>query len=145
MTIPTDAESSATPIFTWRVRVYYEDTDTGGIVYYANYLRFFERARTEWLRALGISQRQLLNEDGLQFVVRSIELQYEAPARLDDELVLHMSLLRTGRASLWLRQTAHLADSGATLVSGNVRIAAVNHLTGRPAGMPDWILERLHP
>ncbi len=145
VTIPTDSESRRAPMFSWRVRVYYEDTDTGGIVYYANYLRFFERARTEWLRALGISQQQLLDENGLQFVVRSIELQYDAPARLDDELVLDMNLLRAGRASLQLEQIASLATDEKVLVKAIVRIAAVSHLTGRPVGMPNWILERVNP
>ncbi|MCU0940608.1 MAG: YbgC/FadM family acyl-CoA thioesterase, partial [Burkholderiaceae bacterium] len=74
--------------FRWRLRVYYEDTDAGGIVYYANYLKFFERCRTEWLRALGIDQTALVRDAGLQFVVKSIACEYRQPARLDDELTV---------------------------------------------------------
>jgi len=141
------SQSGATgprPVFSWQVRVYYEDTDTGGIVYYANYLRFFERARTEWLRSLGISQQALFETDGLQFVVRSIDLQYLAPARLDDVLQLKMSLVAARRASLILNQTASLDGRTETLVSAKVRIAAINHTTGRPIGLPNWILERVN-
>jgi len=130
-------------VFSWPVRVYYEDTDTGGIVYYANYLRFFERARTEWLRSLGVSQQTLFESEGLQFVVRSIDLQYMAPARLDDVLNLKMTLLAARRASLVLSQTASLDGHSEILVSAKVRIAAINHTSGRPIGLPNWILERV--
>ncbi|MFK7967022.1 MAG: tol-pal system-associated acyl-CoA thioesterase [Burkholderiaceae bacterium] len=139
------AEAAGTkPVFSWSVRVYYEDTDTGGIVYYANYLRFFERARTEWLRSLGVSQQALFDSEGLQFVVRSIDLQYLAPARLDDMLHLKMDLLAARRASLVLNQTASLEGQSETLVSAKVRIAAINHVTGRPIGLPQWILDRVN-
>jgi acyl-CoA thioester hydrolase len=73
-------------VFTWTVRVYYEDTDAGGIVFYANYLKFFERARTEWLRALGVGQQLMAEEHGALFVVKNTSVDYHAPARLDDEL-----------------------------------------------------------
>lgn len=132
------------PAFSWSVRVYYEDTDTGGIVYYANYLRFFERARTEWLRSLGVSQQALFESEGLQFVVRSIDLQYMAPARLDDVLHLKMDLLAARRASLMLNQTASIDGHSEILVSAKVRIAAISHTTGRPIGLPNWILERVN-
>ncbi len=133
------------PLFTWPVRVYYEDTDTGGIVYYANYLRFFERARTEWLRSLGVSQQALLEQEGVQFVVRGIDLQYLAPARLDDQLILTMALLAARRASMELMQTACLEGSSKALVTARVRIAAISHTTGRPMGLPNWILEKVNP
>lgn len=141
----TEGETAGVkPVFSWSVRVYYEDTDTGGIVYYANYLRFFERARTEWLRSLGVSQQALFESDGLQFVVRSIDLQYMAPARLDDVLHLKMDLLAARRASLVLNQTASLDGRSEILVSAKVRIAAISHITGRPIGLPNWILERVN-
>jgi tol-pal system-associated acyl-CoA thioesterase len=85
--------------FTWTVRVYYEDTDTGGVVYYANYLKFFERARTEWLRAAGFEQQALAREHGLQFVVARIECDYRRPARLDDIIELDVRVAQAGRAS----------------------------------------------
>jgi tol-pal system-associated acyl-CoA thioesterase len=83
-------------VFTWTVRVYYEDTDAGGIVYYANYLKFFERARTEWLRALGIHQQALLDNEGAAFVVRSASVDYVSAARLDDELTLTLNVEKLG-------------------------------------------------
>lgn len=141
----TEPSTVAKKIFSWPVRVYYEDTDTGGIVYYANYLRFFERARTEWLRSLGVSQQALLAKDGLQFVVRSVDLQYLAPARLDDELTLTMSLRDVRRASLLIHQTASRSGSTDILVSAEVRIAIISHATGRPTGLPNWILEKVNP
>ena len=86
--------------FTWTVRVYYEDTDTGGVVYYANYLKFFERARTEWLRAAGFGQQALADEQGLQFVVARIECDYRRPARLDDVIDIDVRVRQAGRVSV---------------------------------------------
>src|SRR5690606_29701972 len=77
------------PTATLRIRVYYEDTDAGGVVYYANYLKYFERARTEWLRQLGVDQSQLAKTERRLFVVKSVEIQYRRPAKLDDELIIH--------------------------------------------------------
>ncbi len=96
--------------FDWRVRVYYEDTDAGGIVYYANYLRFFERARTEWLRAKRITATELAHDEGLQFVVRSMSVDYRFPARLDDELTLSLKCVQTRGASIVLDQQARCFD-----------------------------------
>src|SRR5579875_940612 len=93
-------------VFTWTVRVYYEDTDAGGIVYYANYLKFFERARTEWLRSLGIQQQDLLDREGVAFVVRSASVDCLAAARLDDELKLTLTIEKLGRASIQFKQEA---------------------------------------
>src|SRR5512146_2139742 len=88
------------------LRVYYEDTDTGGVVYYANYLKFFERARTEWLRAAGFGQQSLAAEQGLQFVVARIECDYLRPARLDDVIELDVRVVKAGRVSVVFEQTA---------------------------------------
>ncbi|MGB7182407.1 MAG: tol-pal system-associated acyl-CoA thioesterase [Burkholderiaceae bacterium] len=129
--------------FDWRVRVYYEDTDAGGIVYYANYLRFFERARTEWLRALGVSHRDLAREEGLQFVVRSLVVDYRLPARLDDDLMLSLTNLKTRGASLLIEQNACRAGSEDILVSAQVRIASVRCADGSPVGMPKWLVKRV--
>jgi acyl-CoA thioester hydrolase len=95
-------------IFHWPVRIYWEDTDAGGIVFYANYLKFFERSRTEWLRSLGIAQQQLKNESGGMFVVLETQLRYLRPARLDDELTVTAFIRETGRASLIIGQQALL-------------------------------------
>src|SRR5689334_16243498 len=101
-------------VFTWTVRVYYEDTDAGGIVFYANYLKFYERARTEWLRSLGIQQQTLLDEESAIFVVRSAAIEYLSSARLDDEITLKLSIEKLGRASI---QVAQQAWRGETLLS----------------------------
>src|SRR3954468_7209868 len=92
--------------FTWKLRVYYEDTDTGGVVIYANYLKFFERARTEWLRAAGVGQQDLAETAGLMFVVKSTAVDYHAPAKLDDELKLSVVVEKLGRASVQFVQEA---------------------------------------
>src|SRR4051794_21332991 len=94
--------------YTWPIRVYYEDTDAGGIVFYANYLKFFERARTEWLRSLGIEQRALREETGGIFVVGETTVRYHRPARLDDELLVTARIQESGRASLIIAQQAFL-------------------------------------
>ena len=96
--------------FTWSVRVYYEDTDTGGIVYYANYLKFFERCRTEWLRAAGFEQRRLSDEFGLQFVVARVDCEYRQPARLDDLLQIDLRVAKAGRVFIVFEQTARRAE-----------------------------------
>jgi acyl-CoA thioester hydrolase len=89
-----------------RIRVYYEDTDAGGVVYYANYLKFFERARTEWLRRLGLDQSLLAETERRVFVVKSVEIQYRRPARLDDEITIHTEVSHMGRASIRFDQRA---------------------------------------
>src|SRR5512134_2726685 len=92
--------------FAHEVRVYWEDTDAGGLVFYANYLKFFERARTEWLRALGFGQAQLRSEQGLMFVVTDANVRFLQPARLDDELTITVALAAVARATLTLAQAA---------------------------------------
>ena len=103
--------TSVGAIFSWPVRVYWEDTDAGGIVFYANYLKFFERSRTEWLRSLGIEQQRLKDSTGGIFVVAETSIRYHRPARLDDELIVTASLVETGRASMIIRQQALLKQS----------------------------------
>ncbi|MBN9325123.1 MAG: YbgC/FadM family acyl-CoA thioesterase, partial [Delftia acidovorans] len=130
-------------------RVYWEDTDAGGIVFYANYLKFFERARTEWLRALGIGQQQLREQTGGMFVVTQAQLQYLRAARLDDQLLVTAELQSSGRASLTIRQQALLASAGdgsappPLLCEGTIRIGWVDGSTMRPARIPNRILEQL--
>lgn len=130
-----------TAAFTWPVRVYWEDTDAGGIVFYANYLKFFERARTEWLRSLGVAQG-VLKERGGMFVVSETSVRYLAPARLDDELLVTAQLQESGRASLIIAQQARRGDT--LLAVGTIRIGWVDAATLRPGRIPDAILAVLH-
>ncbi|HJV85883.1 MAG TPA: tol-pal system-associated acyl-CoA thioesterase [Noviherbaspirillum sp.] len=131
--------------FTWNVRVYYEDTDTGGVVFYANYLKFFERARTEWLRAAGINQGLLSEKHHTMFVVKSTAVDYHAPAKLDDELKLTVVVERLGRASVQFVQEAWRVDGtqGHLLTSGRIRVGCVDTRTFRPSPIPDEVLARI--
>ena len=131
------------------IRIYWEDTDAGGIVFYANYLRFFERARTEWLRSFGLSQHQLREQTGGMFVVTDVRLRYLQPARLDDQLLVTASLQEKGRASLTIGQQAllnreHMNPSEPILLNeATVRIGWVDAATMRPSRIPANILERI--
>lgn len=125
---------SAPGTFSFPVRVYYEDTDTAGVVYYAGYLRFLERGRTEWLRALGVEQFRLAQEAGVVFAVRSLNIEYLKPARLDDVLAVLTELTLAGRAQVTLKQ--RIERDGETLVEATVRIACLNTKTMKPAALP---------
>lgn len=144
--------------FQWPVRVYWEDTDAGGIVFYANYLKFFERSRTEWLRSLGIGQHGLKESTGGMFVVSETQVRYLRPARLDDELIITAKLIETGRASMTISQQALLKsgstgaadspgsegkDTPALLCQGTIRIGWVDANTMTPARIPASILQSL--
>jgi acyl-CoA thioester hydrolase len=134
-------DSSREDAFLWRVRVYFEDTDAGGIVYYANFLKFFERSRTEWLRAAGFNQQELVRRGGVQFVVTAAQVEYRRPARLDDELVIesrieqarHVTLVFAQRA---LRGTEELARAKVTIAA--VSVGGKNGLSA--ARLPDGLL-----
>jgi acyl-CoA thioester hydrolase len=125
------------------VRVYWEDTDAGGIVFYANYLKFFERARTEWLRSLGLNQSELRESTGGLFVVSETSVRYLQPARLDDELLVTARLEAGGRASLIIAQQARMKRGGALLCEATIRIGWVDAQHLRPARIPPIILEAL--
>ena len=127
--------------FSVPVRVYWEDTDAAGIVFYANYLKFFERARTEWLRGFGFGQEEL-RRDGVAFVVSETTLHYLKPARLDDVVDVSVEVVHLGQASLHLAQQARRA--GELLAEGTIRIGWVHAATLRPARMPPMILDRLN-
>ena len=129
--------------FEFPIRVYWEDTDAGGIVFYANYLKFFERARTEWLRALGIEQSKLRETTGGIFVVGETSVRYHRPARLDDELLVTASIQESGRASLIIAQQAFLLHSKVLLAEGTIRIGWVEAQSLKPARIPPTILEAL--
>ena len=135
------ASSPAGRGFSWPIRVYYEDTDAGGIVFYANYLKFFERARTEWLRACGVDQRRLAGETGVLFVVRSTALDYRSPAHLDDVVTTMSRVEKLGRASVDFLQEAWRDDT--LLATGTIRVACVDAAAMRPAPIPDRVHEAL--
>ena len=127
--------------YTWPIRVYYEDTDAGGIVFYANYLKFFERARTEWLRACGVDQNRLAEETGAIFIVRSTAVDYRAPARLDDIVKIVSQIERLGRASVDFTQEAW--RDGTLLATGTIRIGCVDRVALRPVAIPSPVLAAL--
>jgi acyl-CoA thioester hydrolase len=135
--------------FSWRTRVYWEDTDGGGVVYYANYLKFMERARTEWLRTRGFSQAELNEEHGFVFAVAEVHVNYRKPARLDDELLVTCVPVPEGRASMRFKQTITRAVSSKeasneqgnalVLADGEVRVVCVDAKSFRPRGLPDFV------
>jgi acyl-CoA thioester hydrolase len=136
--------------FRWESRVYWEDTDGGGIVYYANYLRFLERARTEWLRSLGYSQRTLAEEPGIVFAVVSLNIEYRKPARLDDELLITCEPKVEGAASIVFAQQIYRggggprwADPGSAslLVEASARVACLDACTLRPKRLPAFLAD----
>ncbi|MCE4555851.1 tol-pal system-associated acyl-CoA thioesterase [Roseateles cellulosilyticus] len=124
--------------FEFAVRVYWEDTDAGGIVFYANYLKFFERARTEWLRAAGVEQHRLREDTGLMFVVADTRVRYVAPARLDDLLTVTVAPEPAGKASLVVRQRALRGDT--LLAEGEIRIGCVRAHDLKPQRLPDDVV-----
>lgn len=116
------------------IRIYWEDTDAGGVVYYANYLKFFERARTEWLRALGVEQQALRESTGAIFVVADVQVRYRAPAKLDDLLTVSVKVVALGQASLQLEQQVWRGSQ--LLVDGRIRVGCVDANTLRPCRIP---------
>ena len=129
--------------FTWPVRVYWEDTDAGGVVYHAQYLAFMERARSEWLRGLGLHQDAMKRDVDLVFVVRAMDVDFRAPARLDDQLSVSVRLLECRGASLVLVQ--RIERDGALLVEAKVKIAALRASSFRPCPLPEPLLSQLKP
>ena len=136
MTAATDMPA----LFSWPVRVYYEDTDSGGVVYYANYLKFMERARTEWLRVLGVEQSVLLNEQHVIFVVRSVAIEYLKSAVFDDLLQVSVQVQHVGRSQIVFRQRV---ERNELLASAEVKIVCVNGATFKPVKIPDNIRQKL--
>jgi len=130
-----------TNAFSIPVRVYYEDTDAGGVVYYANYLKFFERCRTEWMRFAGHDQSQLAAEQGIGFVARKASCEYLKPARLDDELIVGLEVEKLTRVRVVFRQ--HVRRGDEELVTGSVEIACVNMATMTPSAIPEFLHSKL--
>ena len=133
--------ANPTPQFRWPVRVYYEDTDTGGIVYYAKFLMFFERCRTEWLRTLGIEQQRLRAAEGLQFVVASAAIDYRQPARLDDLLTIAARIAELARSYIVFEQEAWRGDE--LLATARVKVACLNAATMAPARLPALLVNKI--
>lgn len=131
----------ATKEFIWPVRVYYEDTDAGGVVYYANYLKFMERARTEWLRNLGYEQDELLQQ-GIVFAVRHVEIDYLGPARFNDALEVKSSLSEVGRVGVTFKQSIHRIDTPTTDLSrASIKVACLDAAGFRPRAIPEAMKE----
>jgi len=132
--------------FRWASRVYWEDTDGGGIVYYANYLRYLERARTEWLRSLGYSQRALAQEPGIVFAVVSLNIEYRKPARLDDELVITCEPQPEGAATIVFAQRIYRREVGTDLlVEARARVACLDARTLRAKRLPEFLTQTASP
>ena len=137
--------------FSWPVRVYYEDTDSGGVVYYANYLKFMERARTELLRNIGFEQDELQQELGIIFAVHSANIQYKKPARFNDELNVVTSLTTLGKASIDFKQSVYLQASqhenapiGSLLCDADIKIACINADKFSPQVIPASIIDKIN-
>ena len=128
--------------FEWPLRVYYEDTDAGGVVYYANYLKYLERARTEWLRQLGFGQDELMRESGIVFAVRRVEIDYLLPARLDDLLVVQAEIAAAGKASLTFAQRI-VRPPDTALIRATVKVACIDRERFRPTAIPAFIREKI--
>ncbi len=124
--------------FAWPTRVYWEDTDGGGVVYYANYLKFLERARTEWLRSQGFVQSQLMTDPGVIFVVTNINIDYRRPARLDDSLLVTCELIPEGAASMSFAQ--QILRDEEVLIEGTVRVACLDAQSFRPKRLPSALV-----
>ncbi len=131
---------SAAAAFTWPVRVYFEDTDAGGIVYHANYLRYCERARTEWLRALGFDQQQLRTDPGIVFTVRRALVDFRLPAQLDDALVVTTTLAQLRGARIGMHQEILRGED--LLVGADIEVACVDSRSLRPRRLPAPIVSR---
>ena len=122
--------------FKIQVRVYYEDVDIGGVVYYANYLRYFERARSDWLRANGVNQERLAAVEGIGFVVARAEIDFKAGARLDDQLEVSVKVIEKKKTYFWLEQEARRAD-GKVCAAARIQAACVRHSDMRPQPIPE--------
>ena len=130
--------------FAWPARIYWEDTDAGGVVYYANYLKFMERARTEWLRSIGIEQAELATTQGLLFAVVHVEATYRRPARYDDLLQVTCGISEHTRTSVTFAQSSFRGTVGAELLlSGTIRVACLDVASFRPRPIPDILLKEM--
>lgn len=128
-------------VFLWPIRVYYEDTDSGGVVYYANYLKFMERARTEWLRSQGFEQDELIAKENVIFAVRSVQADYLLPARFNEEIVVNTWVLKKGKASITVEQVVKRNND--TLCKAVIKIACLDAKSFKPAVMPENLYNKI--
>lgn len=142
--MPAMSEWPASTPFSWPVRVYWEDTDAGGVVYHAGYLRFMERARSEWMRALGVDQMAFKQATGLAFMVRDMQIDFLRPALLDDELTVTVEVKERRAASILFNQVITKMD-GSCLIRASVRVACVDLQRMRPAPIPDDLIPQPAP
>lgn len=135
-------------LFLWPIRIYYEDTDAGGVVYHTNYIKFMERARTEWLRHLSVEQDELRSNDGVIFAVRSVQADYYAPAKFNDELIISSKVIKKGKASITIEQEVNRKPKDETnivetLCKGIVKVATLDSESLRPKAIPDYLYEKI--
>ena len=135
-------------VFFWPIRIYYEDTDAGGVVYHTNYLKFMERSRTEWLRNLGFEQDELRDRDGVIFAVRSLQVDYFLPAKFNDKLIVTSKVIKFGKASINIeqevvRETAGTNIKNELLCKGIIKVATLDETSFRPKAMPTNLYEKL--
>ena len=127
--------------FLWPIRVYYEDTDAGGVVYHTNYIKFMERARTEWLRDLGFEQDELRDKEGVIFAVRSIQVDYFLPAKFNDELLVSSKVIKKGKASITLEQ--EVVRESQVLCKGMIKVATLDSKSFKPKVMPEQLYKKI--
>lgn len=127
--------------FLWPIRIYYEDTDSGGVVYYANYLKFMERARTEWLRAEGFEQDELIANENVIFAVRSVQADYLSPARFNEEIMISTEVIKKGKASISVEQIVKRNND--VLCKAIIKIACLNAESFKPAVMPENLYNKI--
>jgi acyl-CoA thioester hydrolase len=127
--------------FSFPVRIYFEDTDSGGVVYHSNYLKFMERARTEWLRSVGIDQRHLKQQDHIMFVVHRIDIQYKLPARFNDDLIVKSELIEIGSSKIEFRQMIYRNDE--MLIDASVDIACIDSEKFKPVRIPSTVKQTM--
>ena len=130
--------------FLWPVRVYYEDTDSGGVVYYANYLKFMERARTEWLRNIGFEQDELISNEGVLFAVRSVKAEYIQPARFNDELLVSATVIEQSKVSISFAQQIIQKSDHTVLCEATIKIVSLNAASFKPCRIPATLLKKLN-
>ena len=128
-------------VFLWPIRIYYEDTDAGGVVYHTNYLKFMERARTEWLRNLGVEQDELRDNDGVIFAVRSVQVDYFLPAKFNDELLVSSEAIKKGKASISIEQ--EITRNSEVLCKGIIKVASLDDKVFRPKAIPESLYEKI--
>jgi len=130
--------------FLWRIRVYYEDTDSAGVVYYANYLKFMERARTEFVRSLGFEQDKLRDDEGLVFVVRNVALQLHQPARFNDELEVVSNIKEKARTNIVFIQRIRRVGEETVLSEAEIQVVCIDAKTWKPRAIPDVMLNKIN-